>query len=76
MQKHFIFLYEQICKPGSVFDGYLSRRVSYLRAQALKGNTPSKLNVPKVASDRVYTPPQLPAGAVGSYPTFPQSPEN
>lgn len=53
--------YEQAYKPGSVLDDHLSNRVVTDTFKPYIGKMPSRLNIPKVASDRVYTEIQLPS---------------
>jgi len=55
-------LYKQICKPGSVFDDYLSVTRYYYRVQAIGCEMPSRLNsTVDVAPGGVYTGIQLPS---------------
>ncbi len=54
--------FKQVCKPGSVFDDYLSVTVYYYIVQAISREMPSKLNFTvDVAPDGVYTGIQLPS---------------
>ena len=62
-----------ICKPNSVWDGYLSSRVV---AEAVKRckETSGQLVVSNLAPDGVYIATLVAERAVGSYPAFPTLP--